>query len=224
MSLRIVSPIRVTNQGAMLYLYNTYYTMLKKENMDLIITTPSSMSTYETLVATCDGLLLSGGCDIDPKWYNQTLHKTTVIEDPLYEQMEFTLISLFVQANKPILGICRGIQTINVFFHGTLLQDIPSMRPKALHHMQSKADLYSHLVTIQKNTHLSKYTNGQFMTNSYHHQSVDMVAPGFTINAISEDGIIEGIEKDRILAVQWHPEKVDDIHQQQIMHCWHAYF
>lgn len=224
MTLRIVTPIRITDDDKSLYIYNNYYQMLKKFDIELIIATPGSFETYTKLAEMCDGLLLTGGADIDPKFYNQEMHPTTKIVPAEYEQMEFALLSLFTKQKKPILGICRGIQIINVFFNGTLIQDIPSAYPDYLCHSQDSSEIYAHKVTIQPNTHVAKFMDTNFSINSYHHQNIDTLAPGFIVNAISDDGLIEGIEKGNILGVQWHPEKVDDSYQLQLMRSWVALF
>jgi putative glutamine amidotransferase len=224
MTLRIVTPVRISDNEDSLYLYTNYYQMLKRFNMELIMVTPGSFETYNKVLEISDGLLLSGGRDVNPKFYNQEVHATTKTAPASFEQMEFALISLFSKHKKPILGICRGIQTINVFFNGTLFQDIPAYCSTALLHEQNKKETYAHHITIQPNTRLSKYVDQEIMVNSYHHQNIDTVAPGFIVNAISEDGLIEGIEKDKILGVQWHPEKVDDVYQQQIMKAWLSTF
>jgi putative glutamine amidotransferase len=224
MTLRVVTPVRIKDDQQTLYIYQNYYQMLKKYDIELLIVTPSSFETYQKVLEIADGLLLTGGTDVNPKFYNQELHPTTNIEPADFEQMEFALISLFDKQKKPILGICRGIQTINVYFNGTLLQDIASAAPNALEHQQDKKDTYSHKVEIQKGTHLAKFINGSIDVNSFHHQNIDVVAPKFSVNAISEDGLIEGIEKENIIAVQWHPEKVDDVYQDQLMKAWIATF
>lgn len=224
MTLRVVTPVRIKDNQQTLYIYQNYYQMLKTFDIDLLIVTPSNFETYQNVLEIADGLLLTGGTDVDPKFYNQTVHPSTNIEPADFEQMEFALISLFSKQKKPILGICRGIQTINVYFNGTLLQDIASANPNAIEHQQDKKETYGHKVEIQENTHLGKFINGSIDVNSFHHQNIDVVAPGFSINAISEDGLVEGIEKGNIIAVQWHPEKIEDVYQEQLMKAWIATF
>lgn len=219
MAIKLLTPSRSLENGKSLGIHKEYYDMFKKVDIELIIMTPSSDKTYQSLLEVCDGLLLTGGNDINPKYYNQALHSTTVLEDANIEHMEFKLLSLFSDAKKPIIGICRGIQTINVFFNGTLLQDIPSLslHENRKNHQQVERSGYSHYVEIQPNTKLSKVLPHQVLVNSFHHQNIDQIAPGFTINAISEDGLIEGIEKGNIMAFQWHPEITVDDTQDKIL-------
>lgn len=217
MPIRLLTPIRSRDNARVLYIYKEYLDMFKKMNAELIIATPSSEETYTLLVNICDGLLLTGGGDINPKYFNQSKHEKTIPELESIEHMEFRLIEMFSKQKKPIIGICRGIQTINVFFNGTLIQDIPSQRPDTKIHLQEDLDGYSHYVNIQPNTRLKEYLDASILVNSFHHQNIDLVAPGFSINAISEDGLIEGIEKDNIIAVQWHPEKTNDENQERLL-------
>ena len=100
MTLRIVTPIRIQKDCTTLYLYFNYYEMLQKYHMDLIVTTPSQKTTYQALVKQSDGLLLSGGYDVDPTYYGQACHPKTVIEPAAFEEMEFTSIDLFTKAKK----------------------------------------------------------------------------------------------------------------------------
>ncbi len=118
------------------------------------------------------------------------------------DTLDFTIIKAFNNANKPILGICRGIQAINVCFGGSLYQDIPN------HKLQKEG---RHNVKIEKNSFLYDcYNTEKMQVNSLHHQAVKKVAEGFKVVAKSEDGIVESIENENIIAVQWHPEYMMD--------------
>ena len=159
----------------------------------------------------CDGLLLPGGADLAPEMYHQTRSEKTGKPNLLRDQTEPKLLEAFLSAGKPILGICRGVQLMNVYFGGTLVQDIKD-KQKYRH-----ADFFSrarstHPVEIKEGTRLFDLL-GQPRTsinvNSIHHQAVDQVGEGLTVCAISEDGFVEGIEKSDALfcvGVQWHPE------------------
>lgn len=209
MNKKILTPMRSYSQRRVYYIYREYFRMLQTANLDPIIIGPSSDDTLDFLVTHCDGLLLSGGFDIDPVLYHQVLNPLTNKEEAELEELEIKLIHKFSKAHKPILGICRGIQTINVAFNGTLIQDIPETK-KYDNHLHENLEGYHHLVKTIPHTKLNKYLGNEFMTNSFHHQAIDDIAPGFVVSAITADGIIEGIEKDNIIAVQWHPEKNHD--------------
>lgn len=212
MNKKILAPLRSYSITRVLYIYKEYLEMFKQTNLDIITIGPVSKDTLQFLVDNCDGLLLTGGFDIDPIYYHEDIHPKTKKELPELEELEFSLIRMFTKQNKPILGICRGIQTINVAFGGTLIQDLESD-----FHMQEEMTGYQHLVTTTNNSLLNKYLGTEFMTNSFHHQAIDKLANDFIISARTEDNIIEGIEKDNIIAVQWHPEKNSDKIQQRLL-------
>lgn len=208
MSKKILTPLRSYSDKNILYIYHNYLKMFA--HLDIIMIASINKNTLSFLTDNCDGLLLTGGADIDPNYYHEDLHPKTKKELAFLEQLEFDLIRSFNQQNKPILGICRGIQTINVAFNGTLYQDID-------HHLQKDITGYRHLVKTKKNTLLEKYLGKKFMTNSFHHQAINKLADGFTISALSDDGVIEAIEKDNIIGIQWHPEKINDKIKQGII-------
>lgn len=163
-----------------------------------------SLTNLEEVVNICDGLIVIGSViDINPKNYDEQpiaeIHKMTEKIDTL----DFAIIKAFNNVNKPILGICRGIQSINVCFGGSLYQDIPC-------HKLSKEE--RHNVKFEKGSFLyACYNTEQMLINSLHHQAIKEVAKGFKVVAKSEDGIVEAIENKNIIAVQWHPEYMNDI-------------
>lgn len=164
----------------------------------------SSLTNLEEVINICDGLIVIGSAiDINPKNYNEQpiaeIHKMSEEIDTL----DFKFIRAFNDVNKPILGICRGIQSINVCFGGSLFQDIPN-------HKLSREE--RHIVKFEKNSFLYNcYNTDQMEINSLHHQAIKEVAKGFKVVAKSKDGIVEGIENKNIVAVQWHPEYMMDI-------------
>jgi putative glutamine amidotransferase len=158
-----------------------------------------------------DGLLLSGGEDVCPLQYGEEPDKGLEAICPKRDFYELELIHAAVRLNKPILGICRGLQLLNVAFGGTLYQDIALSFPTALqHHSKVKPDEATHNVAILPNTILHRIINEDtILTNSFHHQAIKNVAPHLLVNARAKDGMIEGIENANgrfILGVQWHPE------------------
>ena len=155
---------------------------------------------------TCDGLLLPGGGDMDPKFYGQARISACGEPNLLRDAAEPLLLRAFLAADKPVLGICRGIQVMNAVLGGDLYQDIKPF--EHLPHNDHWAKV--HTVTVRRGTLLSRILGQDtVLVNSQHHQAVDRVAPGFTLAALSEDGIVEAIEKPDAgccLGVQWHPE------------------
>lgn len=159
---------------------------------------------------TCDGLLLPGGGDMDPKFYGQARIPACGEPNLLRDAAEPLLLRAFLAAGKPVLGICRGIQVMNAVLGGDLYQDIKPF--EHLPHNDHWAKV--HTVTVRRGTLLSRILGQDtVLVNSQHHQAVDRVAPGFTLAALSEDGIVEAIEKPDArfcLGVQWHPEWLSD--------------
>ena len=159
---------------------------------------------------TCDGLLLPGGGDMDPKFYGQERIPACGEPNLLRDTAEPLLLRAFLAADKPVLGICRGIQVMNAVLGGDLYQDIKPF--EHLPHNDHWAKV--HTVTVRRGTLLSRILGQDtVLVNSQHHQAVDRVAPGFTLAALSEDGIVEAIEKPDArfcLGVQWHPEWLSD--------------
>ena len=159
---------------------------------------------------TCDGLLLPGGGDMDPKFYGQERIPACGEPNLLRDAAEPLLLRAFLAADKPVLGICRGIQVMNAVLGGDLYQDI-----KPFEHLPHNGHWAKvHTVTVRRGTLLSRILGQDtVLVNSQHHQAVDRVAPGFTLAALSEDGIMEAIEKPDAgfcLGVQWHPEWLSD--------------
>lgn len=159
---------------------------------------------------TCDGLLLPGGGDMDPKFYGQARIPACGEPNLLRDAAEPLLLRAFLAADKPVLGICRGIQVMNAVLGGDLYQDI-----KPFEHLPHNGHWAKvHTVTVRRGTLLSRILGQDtVLVNSQHHQAVNRVAPGFTLAALSEDGIVEAIEKPDArfcLGVQWHPEWLSD--------------
>jgi putative glutamine amidotransferase len=154
-----------------------------------------------------DGLILCGGYDINPKHYDQENNGSRDIDDAR-DEAEIALLKAYVEAGKPVLGICRGLQLINVFFGGSLHQDIPT----AEDHSSSVAgqDMV-HKVQAEPDSIARKLYEPRFSVNSNHHQAIDYLGNDLKVTMISEeDGVIEGIEHEKlpIFAVQWHPERM----------------
>lgn len=178
-------------------MYFTYQSYIQCLSSSFVIIPVFPNSHINEIVNLCDALIISGGDDVNPLYYKNSLNPYTVIEDLEIESFDFELIHAFYKAHKKIIGICRGIQILNVYFKGTLNQHIEN------HHSTF------HKVCIEHKTFLSKYYQNKLQVNSYHHQSLKDISPLFRINAISTDGIVEGIENNQVLALQWHPEKMD---------------
>jgi putative glutamine amidotransferase len=159
-----------------------------------------------------DGLVLHGGADVWPGSYGETPLRPEWTGDRARDEYEIALVRAFEAAGKPVFGICRGLQLINVAHGGTLYQDIATQKPGARTHRDAEAyDLNFHEVDIVPGTHLAGLLGGtRHRINSVHHQGIKDLAPGFTVEATSpDDGVIEAIRHQGtawVAAVQWHPE------------------
>ena len=160
---------------------------------------------------SCDGLVLTGGDDIDPKYYGQKNCGSENIDEKR-DVAELKLAKLFDSMGKPILGICRGHQLITVAFGGTLIQDVEN-RDK--HSRNGEAYDKVHIINTQKSSYLNKLYGDCFAVNSAHHQASDIIPKGFSIIAMADDGIIEAIvnEEKKIYGVQFHPERMSFAHR-----------
>ncbi len=161
-----------------------------------------------------DGLCLAGGVDVDPAEYGEAPRSDLGAVDAPRDQTELTLARWALEQNLPVLGICRGIQLLNVAAGGTLYQHIPAQVPGAGRHdhrLQERSwETPTHDVHVEPESRLATMVGTATLgTNSFHHQAVKDVAPEFKITARAEDGVVEAIEhpaKPFAVAVQWHPE------------------
>lgn len=169
--------------------------------------------THEHYAEWLDGLVLMGGADVWPGNYGEEPMQERWSGDPVRDAYEKKLVRAFVAAGKPVLGICRGLQLINVAFGGSLYQDIKTQRPEALLHRDPVAyDQNMHGLVINPESRLCQLIGGQTeaRVNSVHHQAIKELAPDFVVEArCPEDQIIEAIRwqgQGYVAAVQWHPE------------------
>jgi putative glutamine amidotransferase len=161
-----------------------------------------------------DGLVLTGGEDMDPAWYQAEPHPKANPPSRERDLFELALFAAARQRELPILGICRGIQVVNVALGGTLWQDLPSERPGAVdHYPEAARSERTHLVRLQPGSLAASALGGtEIRVNSFHHQAVRDLAPKLVATGWSEEGLIEAVEaapgQPWLLAVQWHPEEM----------------
>ena len=168
-------------------------------------------------IAKCDGIVLTGGEDVHPRFYNKVEYIGSCHEvDEMRDEFEWKVLDYTKKNRLPLLGICRGLQMANVYFGGTLLPHIPDYG-KFDHAKSGSADRY-HIVQVDPNSELKKIvdtSSGEI--NSAHHQGADRIGKGLVANALSPDGVVEGIERQNmkdeafLLLVQWHPERMKDL-------------
>lgn len=200
--------------GARRFSLPAYYVQCVVDAGGLPLLLPSlPPDTAAAYLARIDGLLLSGGVDIDPIHYGQEPAPKLGLVDPVRDEFEMALMKGARDAGMPVLAICRGIQLMNVAFGGTLIQDIPSSVKVPSKHDQDtlQPDALGHSVDIESGTRLHEIAGVErTRVNTFHHQAVDRVAEGFVVSARSLDGVIEGLEDPShpyCIGVQWHPER-----------------
>lgn len=162
-------------------------------------------------MSICSGFLLTGGHDVSPTLYGAPISPKCGTPCRERDLMEKKILAKAIDADKSVLGICRGIQLMSVCLGGDLYQDLPSEHPSNIeHHMSAPYDRTAHYVNINAGTPLHEILGkDRIGVNSYHHQAIKNIAPSLRAEAVSDDGLIEAVylpEKRFIRAVQWHPE------------------
>ena len=177
----------------------------------VIFPTVADSALAAALVASVDGVIFSGGPDLDPSYYGETVWNETVSVDTLRDASDLLLMRAALASRKPIMGICRGEQLLNVVLGGSLYQDIPTQVDTLVKHGGGSI----HRIGVEKGSVLYELFGKDSLTvNSFHHQAVKKAAPGIRVTAYADNGIVEAYEYgDRLIAFQFHPEgmaRVDD--------------
>jgi putative glutamine amidotransferase len=162
-----------------------------------------------------DGLILQGGADVSPRAYGEEPLRPEWAGDPVRDAYEMELLHEFMEAKKPVLGICRGMQLINVALGGSLFQDLPTQCPGAVAHESGEYDRNAHSVAFAENSQLVRWFGGAAggRVASIHHQAINRLGRDLAMEAHAEDGVVEAIRgtgRGFVFGVQWHPE----FHQQ----------
>lgn len=213
--------IAIPRSGSGLYSYymkSKYAQALRAVGAEVRWITLEDVDRAVAEMLRCDGLLIPGGDDINPALYGQTITEKCGKPDDHRDAAEMKLLETFLPTNKPILCVCRGMQLLNVFFNGTLHQDIKGIQVCRHSHLPSIRK-GAHSVKLYPNTKLGQILGEEtVMVNSLHHQAIDVLGPGLTVSAVSQDGFIEGMEvflHPFCVGVQWHPEHMASIHPGQ---------
>jgi len=179
----------------------------------------SASNAPRVRVEDYDGLLFAGGEDVDPSFYGEAKEHENVHENRRRDEFEFALLDRALACRLPILGICRGVQMINVRFGGALYQDMKADSEPQFEHRQTDAGKSrqeaTHSVTVtDAESNLGSIVHGSCRVNSLHHQAIKRVGRGLKVTARSEDGFVEAVESAEeypfLMAVQWHPEEMVD--------------
>ena len=171
----------------------------------------SALGNAQDYAQIADGIVFTGSsCDIEPHRYGQENRKCALC-DSVLDDMEMALFDAFVEAGKPILGVCRGHQLVNVALGGTLMQDIEEeVQGLTVHAEVYRRTTESHIVMAKEGSLFQKLLGGSFTVNSYHHQAIKDCGKGLIPAVTTEEGVIEAVAHESlpILGVQWHPERM----------------
>lgn len=175
---------------------------------------PVDEAIADRVIAGLDGLVITGGRDVDPAAYGQGPHPAT--DEPARDRddWEFALLRAALRRRLPVLGICRGAQVLNVALGGTLLQHVPDVVSHT-RHQEGKGVFATSVVDTVDGTRLAGLIGESAQVQCYHHQAIDRLADGLVVSAADADGLIEAVEmpgEEFVVAVQWHPEEtLDDL-------------
>lgn len=186
--------------------------------MPLVIPAEAGEAEQAFLLGQCDGLVFTGGNDVTPSLYGEQVHNATVVIAPERDAGEPRLCRMAMERDLPILGICRGIQILNVCFGGTLYQDLPDQYATDVKHsMEKPYHRTCHDCILLPGSPLHRLLGVDTIpVNSHHHQAVKDVAPGFMVMGRCSDGIVEAMWRPDarfFWAVQWHPERIWDMEE-----------
>ena len=191
------------------FAYTTYIDSLRRAGAVPVVIPPQPENARE-LLDSLDGLLLAGGDDCDPAVYGEERHPSVEPMDERRQESDLSLAKLARDRGIPTLGICLGVQVMNVAAGGTLIQDIDSQHQTEIEHVSEPEDRARHDVIVESGTRLSKILGARELNvNSSHHQAIRGVGNGLRVTAQAPDGIIEGLEDPKhpfYVGVQWHPE------------------
>jgi putative glutamine amidotransferase len=186
-----------------LYVKRAYAQAIKKVGGQPILISPDIEP--QAVAEICDAIVISGGDDVSPELYGEVACAAVNLESLERVEWERQLLNLLVETDKPVLGVCYGMQLMNVHFGGSLYQDISATHENPLDH-GGLGRLTSHDIHIHKDSRLFAALGAEARVSSLHHQAINQLAHGFRIAATAGDGIIEAIEFKNLLGVEWHPE------------------
>ena len=194
---------------------NDSYVKAVKGSGGIPVVIPNGLSEEDIkeLSVKLDGFVFSGGGDVDPKTYGKDPDDTLIEVWPERDESELLLLKYVLnETDKPVLGICRGLQVLNIGLGGTLIIDLPNAGKNNHSFTELPRDVFSHEITVEENSKLKTIIKDETQVNSFHHQAIDRLGNGLAVTAYSkEDHVIEAVEipgERFIMGVQWHPEEL----------------
>ena len=191
------------------YVPSGYVSAVKKAGAIPVLIPYGNKEEIEDVLSIVDGVIVTGGADVNPLMYGEMWHTTQGQADGARDYFDIQLIKSCYEKNIPLFGICRGCQIINVAFGGTLYQDnMEAGSHVSVHNQKNRHDYPSHLIDIEKDSFLYEVCGDVYPVNSFHHQSVKELGKGLKIVAKAKDGIVEAIQHETafVWACQFHPE------------------
>jgi gamma-glutamyl-gamma-aminobutyrate hydrolase PuuD len=186
-----------------LYVKRAYAQAIKRVGGQPLLISPDLAP--QTVAALCKAIVISGGDDLAPELYGEEACAAVNLESAERVAWERQLLDLFVETDRPVLGVCYGMQLMNVHFGGSLHQDIATAYEKTFDH-GGLGRFTAHEISINEDSRLFPSLGAKATVSSLHHQAINKLAPGFRIAASAADGVIEAIEFKNLLGVEWHPE------------------
>lgn len=186
----------------------------------LVLPFDSDAVDVEQVLSICDGLILTGGPDVDPHLYGEEPLPECEDTQPIRDELEYRLLDKALAQDMPLLGVCRGSQILNVYMGGNLYQDLHTQLPGSLNHaMKPPYEMPCHKVTLDEGEPLQVFLGlDSLPVNSIHHQAINRVAPELVPMAHSLDGVVEAVwmpGKRFVWGLQWHPEWIWDVDRRQ---------
>ncbi len=208
-----VSPLYDKEKESIWMLPGYLNAIIKAGGVPFILPLTCDNDVIKKSVERIDGLVMTGGQDVNPSLYGEKIHEKCGSISDERDNFEMILLEEASKQNMPMLGICRGLQIINVFFGGTLYQDLPLEYPSEIEHrMKAPNNREEHKVKVEKDTILYSLMGEEIGVNSCHHQGIKKLGNMLKSSAFAYDGLIEAFEnkEKNIIAVQWHPERLYD--------------
>lgn len=209
----LMKRVTLVNEQAPCHYVNDEYiaAVLRAGATPIILPITKDSGVIDSMLELVDGIILSGGEDVDPIYYGEEPSFKLGEVDVLRDEFDFMLLKKAAAKNMKILGICRGMQVMNVVFGGSLYQDLSHADNSYIKHNQGHSrSVPTHSINIEKGTFINEIYGSKTRVNSFHHQAVKDIADNYIVSSKACDGIVESIEhRDKnkfIVGVQWHPE------------------